>query len=390
MTEKTKKKVSRAALEKLIVSLNKKYGGDIIFNADAVQWEREDTGLHSLNYVLGGGLLRGGITEFQGPPSTFKTSLALYSAATLQRKNPDAVITWAMLETPPTRSWARTLGVRVPYTDDEQKQLAVFIPDAKIRKRAIEYHARGNFYYISAPTGDTTLDAVLHLAKMSDLVVIDSMSALMTQMEQDKSVDEKKFGDAPIVINTFLRKLTAQNNAFATGKSVPAIITINQLRTKIGGRPNMALYDTTGGMGLKYFKHYSIKSSITGKVRRKSGNSNVYASEFTLKNEKAKMSVPFLSAIGRFIHTEDNPIGREKGFDTLFDLVNMAKLLGIIQYRQGKGWFAEDTLVAKKQEDIESAVMLDISLQQLISKYIKAYYTQVDLGLRGDDEFNKS
>ena len=372
--------MARKNIDQLIEEINSKFGDKVLFRGNELKWDRFDTGLFSLNYLLGGGLPRGAIVEFRGLPSTFKTTTALYIAGQLQQQRSDAVILWAVTENPPSAAWGRHLGAKIPFTDQEIEVLKRQISDRKIIKSIIDYHDSGKFYFVQAATGDLTLEAVYQTAAKIpvDLIIVDSIVAVTTVQEQSKGVEDKMILDVPHAINRFLKKMTAHFNAsMMRGIKPPAMILINQERQKFGTMQMMVTYDTPGGLGLKHFKTYSIRFQVTGRVTEKSQR-KVYAEELRMTVEKAKLSRPFVKAQTRFILTEDNPINRPVGFDLIFDSVNLAKDLGLLNYKPGRGWLIKDNIIAKKAEELD---FLNEEAFDVVKKELNSYLKYIDTGV---------
>lgn len=214
------------------------------------------TGSLSLDIALGtGGIPRGRVTEIFGPEMSGKTTLALHIVSEAQKKGGYAAFIDA--EHALDVSYARKLGVK---TDD----LLISQPD----------------------TGEQGLEITDLLVRSGaiDVVVIDSVAALVPRAELEGEMGEPQVGLQARLMSQALRKLVAN-----ISKSLTAVIFTNQLRMKIGvmyGSPET----TTGGMALKFY------STIRLEIRRiqaiKSGDT-IVGSRTRVKVVKNKLAPPF-------------------------------------------------------------------------------------------------
>lgn len=217
------------------------------------------TGSLELDAALGvGGVPRGRIIEIFGPESSGKTTLALHIIAEAQRAGGSAAFVDA--EHALDASYARSLGVKI---DD------VLISQPDTGEQALE------------------ITEVLVRSGAVDVVVIDSVAALVPRAEIDGEMGEPTMGLQARLMSQALRKLTA-----AISKSKTCVIFINQLREKIGvmfGNPET----TTGGRALKFY------SSVRLDIRRISSikeGEDVVGSRVKVKVVKNKVAPPFKEA----------------------------------------------------------------------------------------------
>ena len=209
-------KALKLAIEKIEKDFGKgsimKLGDKTTVNVDAIP-----TGALSLDVALGiGGIPRGRIIEIYGPESSGKTTLAQHIVAECQKKGGIAAFVDAEHALDP--EYARNLGVQV---DD----LLISQPD----------------------TGEQALDITEELVRSGavDIVVVDSVAALVPKAEIEGSMEDQQMGLQARLMSKALRKLTG-----IIGKTNTTVIFINQLRMKIGvmyGNPET----TTGGNALK-------------------------------------------------------------------------------------------------------------------------------------------
>ena len=176
------------------------------------------TGALTLDMALGGGLPKGRVIEIYGPESSGKTTLALHALAEVQKQGGTAAFVDAEHALDPV--YASALGVDID-------ELLVSQPD----------------------TGEAALEIVDQLVRSSaiDLVVIDSVAALVPRAEIEGEMGDAHVGLQARLMSQALRKITGN-----IGKSGCTVIFLNQLRLKIGvvyGNPET----TTGGNALKFY-----------------------------------------------------------------------------------------------------------------------------------------
>ena len=217
------------------------------------------TGSLELDYALGiGGVPRGRVIEIFGPESSGKTTLALHIIAEAQQLGGGAAFVDAEHALDPR--YARALGVS---TDD----LLISQPD----------------------TGEQALDITEILVRSGalDVVVIDSVAALVPRAEIEGEMGEPTMGLQARLMSQALRKLTA-----AISKSKTTVVFINQIREKIGvmfGNPET----TTGGRALKFYA--SVRLDIRRIASIKDGD-KVVGSRCRVKVVKNKIAPPFREA----------------------------------------------------------------------------------------------
>jgi len=252
-----------SALERAISQIEKQYGSGSIMKMDgSVQHhiERISTGALSLDLALGGtGIPRGRVTEFYGPESSGKTTLALHVISHAQKTGGVAAFIDAEHALDPT--WAKKLGVDV-------NSLLISQPD----------------------TGEQALDIAEMLIKSNavDIIVIDSVAALVPAVELQGEMGQSHVGLQARLMSQALRKLTG-----AISKSKTCLIFINQIRMKIGvmfGNPET----TSGGNALKFY------SSVRVDVRRistiKDSTGEAVGNRVRSRIVKNKTAAPFKSA----------------------------------------------------------------------------------------------
>jgi recombination protein RecA len=248
------------ALQLTIDKLEKTYGkGTIMRLSDdkIVDIPAISTGSLGLDIALGiGGIPRGRIIEIYGPESSGKTTLSMHCIAEAQKKGGLAAFIDA--EHAFDKSYAEKLGI-------DTENLLISQPD----------------------NGEQALEIAEHLIRSGaiDIIVIDSVAALVPKSELEGEMGESKMGLQARLMSQALRKLTGTIN-----KTGCACIFINQLRDKIGvmfGNPET----TTGGNALKFYASVRLDIRRVGQI--KEGADNIIGNRTRVKVVKNKVSPPF-------------------------------------------------------------------------------------------------
>ena len=262
MAEKKEKDTKKEqALQDAIKQIEKQYGkGSVMKLGDraAVDVAVIPTGTLTLDMALGiGGYPKGRIIEIYGPESSGKTTLTLHAISEVQKQGGTAAFIDAEHAIDPV--YAKNLGVNID-------ELILSQPDS----------------------GEQGLEIAETLVRSGaiDLVVVDSVAALVPQVELDGEMSDQQMGLQARLMSKALRKLSGVMN-----KTDCTIIFINQLREKIGimfGNPET----TTGGRALKFYA--SVRIEIRKSETIKNG-SEIVGNKATIKVVKNKVAPPFKS-----------------------------------------------------------------------------------------------
>jgi recombination protein RecA len=253
------------------------------------------TGSIGLDLALGvGGLPRGRVVEIYGPESSGKTTLALHAIAEVQRQG--GVAAFVDAEHALDVTYARRLGVSLP-------DLLVSQPD----------------------TGEQALEITEQLVRSGavDLVVVDSVAALVPKAEIEGEMGDAHMGIQARLMSQALRKLTA-----VVSRNQSLVVFINQIRMKIGvvfGNPET----TTGGNALKFYASVRLDIRRIGHVKE---GESVVGSRTRVKVVKNKVAPPFREA--------EFDIRYGVGVDRWAELLDAAVERGLVE--KSGAWFSLD------------------------------------------------
>ncbi|MGA2141855.1 MAG: recombinase RecA [Brevinematales bacterium] len=323
-------KEKEKALQIAMAQIEKQFGkgsimkmGDRPINND---YPAISTGALTLDLALGiGGIPCGRVTEIYGPESSGKTTLTLSIIAESQKAGGTCAFIDAEHALDPL--YAEKIGIDI-------KNLLISQPD----------------------TGEQALEIVESLIRSGavDLIVVDSVAALVPKAEIDGNMGDAQMGLQARLMSQALRKLTA-----IISKSKTALIFINQIRMKIGvvyGNPET----TTGGMALKFYS--SIRIEIRKIEALKKGEEN-YGNKVRAKVVKNKMSAPFKQAEFDIIFG--------KGISKIGCLIDAAVSSGVI-LRKGTWYFLGEDRISQGRDnlikEIEDKPPLLKKVEELVRK----------------------
>jgi recombination protein RecA len=259
---KNKEMSGQSKIDSVLDTIQEKYGeGTMMKLGDVprVDIEAIPTGSVSLDMAMGiGGVPRGRIVEIYGPESSGKTTLTLHIIANAQKAGGVAAFVDAEHALDP--EYAKRIGVNI-------NDLLISQPD----------------------TGEQALDIVETLVRsnMIDVIVIDSVAALVPKAEIEGDMGDHHVGRQARLMSQALRKLTA-----IIAQSNVVVIFINQIRMKIGvmfGNPET----TTGGQALKFYS--SVRLEIRRSAQIKKGEA-IVGNRTKVKVVKNKVAAPFKTA----------------------------------------------------------------------------------------------
>ena len=312
-----------------------KLGENAHMNVEAIP-----TGSLTLDLALGiGGVPKGRIVEIFGPESSGKTTVALHIAAEVQKLGGEAAFIDAEHALDPF--YAKALGVNIDnllVSQPDSGEQALEITDALVRSGAV------------------------------DVVVVDSVAALVPQQEIDGEMGSSHVGLQARLMSQALRKLSG-----SISKTNCVVIFINQLREKVGvmyGNPET----TTGGRALKFYA--SVRIDVRKIENLKQGD-EVFGNRVKCKVVKNKVAPPFRVAEFDIIYG--------KGISKAGEIIDVAIELGMIQ--KSGSWFSYNgEKVAQGKENTKKAIAENEALMKELEEKIKLRGKDIDL--TADDAYS--
>ncbi|QTA86432.1 recombinase RecA [Desulfonema magnum] len=298
------------AVETAMMQIERQFGKGSIMKLGSkpiVEVSIIPTGSLALDKALGiGGIPRGRVTEIFGPEASGKTTLALHAVAQAQQQG--GIAAFIDAEHALDTVYAKRLGVNCD-------ELLISQPD----------------------TGEQALEIAEMLVRSGaiDVLVVDSVAALVPRAEIEGEMGDAHMGLQARLMSQALRKLTG-----TIGKTMTAMIFINQIRMKIGivfGSPET----TTGGNALKFYS--SVRLEIRGKGAIKDGQ-EIVGNRTKVRVVKNKMAPPFKEA--------EFDITYGEGISKTGDLLDMGVEMGVID-KSGSWYSYEKERIGQGRENIK-------------------------------------
>lgn len=307
--------------------ITKQFGDGSIMKlgeAKKVDVELLPSGSLSLDIALGGGYPKGRIIEIYGPESSGKTTLTLHAIAEIQKQHGTAAFIDAEHALDP--AYAKRLGV-------DTDNLLVSQPD----------------------NGEQALEIVETLVRSNavDLIVVDSVAALVPQAEIDGDMGDSHMGLQARLMSQALRKLTGIIN-----KSHATVIFINQIRMKIGvmfGNPET----TTGGNALKFYASVRLDIRRIGQIKE---GEEIIGNRTKVKVVKNKIAAPFRTAEFDIMYNE--------GISKTGDVLDLAVQHGVVG--KAGAWFDyNDAKIGQGREQTKKYLKENPAVLEEIEKKVR-------------------
>ncbi len=293
----------REVLETVLDQIRKRYGeGSIMWLGESPHLEVETfpTGSLGLDIALGvGGIPRGRIVEIFGPEASGKTTLALHFIAEVQKRGGTAAFIDAEHALDP--HYAEAIGVKLD-------QLLLSQPNS----------------------GEQALEITEQLVRSGavDLVVIDSVAALVPEAEISASMGDPQVGLQARLMSQAMRKLTS-----AVGASKATVVFINQVRQMISAGPWGPSTTTTGGLALKFYASVRLEIKRLGTIEEGAGGEKrKVGNETLIKVVKNKLAPPFRETRVDIVYG--------KGIVKSRELVRLGEGYGLV--KKSGAWYSFD------------------------------------------------
>ncbi len=316
------------ALSLAIAQITKQFGdGSIMKLGDnhKINVELLPSGSLSLDLALGGGYPKGRIIEIYGPESSGKTTLALHAISEIQKQGGQAAFIDAEHALDP--AYAKKIGVNTAdllISQPDNGEQALEICETLVRSGAV------------------------------DLIVVDSVAALVPQAEIDGDMGDAQMGLQARLMSQAMRKLTG-----IISKSKATVIFINQIRMKIGvmfGNPET----TTGGNALKFYASVRLDIRRIGQIK---DGDNISGNRTKVKIVKNKIAAPFRTAEFDIMYNE--------GISKTGDVLDLAIEYGVLEKSGAFIKYSGET-IGQGREAAKRALREDPKFMAEIEKKVRA------------------
>ncbi len=341
MADKDKKNALKTALSQL----DKQFGVGTIMRLGDKPKEvvgSIPTGAINLDAALGiGGIPKGRVTEIYGPEASGKTTLALHCVSEAQKK--EGVVAFIDVEHALDPVYAGKIGV-------DTENLLLSQPDG----------------------GEQALEIVETLVRSNaiDLIVVDSVAALVPKAEIEGSMGDSHVGLQARLMSQALRKLTG-----IISKSNTAVIFINQTRMKIGVPAYVNPETTTGGVALKFYSSVRLEVRRVGSIKQIGSGADIVGNKTRVKIVKNKFAPPFKKV--------EFPIVFGVGISHFDVLVDIAVEHDIVK-KSGSWYSYGETKIGQGAEKVKDFLSENEDIHAEIEKKVRK-----TLGLDKSDEDQK-
>ena len=330
-TKITDKEAKKNAVEEAMGKITKEFGNGMIMKLGertVMNVESISTGSINLDMALGiGGIPKGRIIEVYGAESSGKTTLSLHIIAECQKKG--GIVAFIDAEHALNPVYARALGVDVDellISQPDYGEQALEIADTLVRSGAI------------------------------DLIVIDSVAALVPKTEIEAGMTDQQMGLQARLMSKGLRKLTGNLNKYKT-----TLVFINQIREKIGGMPSYGgpQTTTTGGKALKFYSSVRLEVKRIGAVKQ---GEEILGNETVVKVTKNKVAPPFKEAKFEILYG--------KGISRIGEIIDAAEANEIL-VKAGSWYNYNNSSLAQGKENVRKELENNPTLLAEIEEKLK-------------------
>jgi recombination protein RecA len=337
VVRKKEKKAEPRRVEEVLRNLHAKnkdiYGSAMLMDDDLIKSvPTTPSGILSLDIILGGGYPQGRIVELYGPPGGGKTTTTLHALASVQ--NLGNVGAFVDAEHSLDTLYSKNLGVKVP-------DLLIYQPDC----------------------GEDALNLTVDLVAMlkpGDLIVVDSVAALIPRAELEGEVGDSPMGSQARMMSQTMRKLNG-----ATSKSGATVLFINQTRDKIGVTFGSS-ETTSGGNALRFYASIRIDVRRTGAIKK---GSDVIGNGTKYKTIKNKVYPPYRET--------ETGIYFGRGVPRSLDVLTVASLVGVVE-KSGAWYSYAGTRLGQGRENAAETLATEMPelLDELEAKVLECYNIQ--------------
>lgn len=318
--KKIKKNQGSQELKKAIASLRAKLGPEAIrlYEENDNEYAGISTGIIGLDNLLGTkGIVPGRIYELYGPEAGGKTSISLHIIQSFQKL--DQMCAFIDVEHSLDPNYAKKIGIDI-------KNLLIAQPNS----------------------GENAFEIIEALIKTNsvNLIVVDSVAALLPQSEIDGSIGDNNIGLQARLMSKGLRRL---GGMLASSKC--ALIFINQLRSNISTFFGSS-ETTPGGRALKFYSSVRIEVRRTESIYK---NNNIIGNKIRIKITKNKMNIPFKQKIFDFIYGT----GVDKEKDLIDEAIEKKKII-----QKGPYYYINDKLIAQGKAELFEKIKNDRALYE--------------------------
>ena len=333
MAVKNEDRDKQNSLKQAMAKITKDFGeGSIMKLGENLDMEVEviPTGSINLDMALGvGGVPKGRVVEVYGAESSGKTTIALHIAAEAQKMG--GIVAFIDAEHALDPEYAKALGVDIDellISQPDYGEQALEIADMLVRSGAV------------------------------DLIVVDSVAALVPKAEIDGEMSDQQMGLQARLMSKALRKLTATLN-----KSKTTMIFINQIREKIGGFGFGPQTTTTGGKALKFYSTVRMEVKRVGSVKQ---GDEAIGNETVVKITKNKIAPPFREASFQIMYG--------KGISRVGEILDIAIDNDIVS--KAGAWFSfGDIRLGQGKENVKNRLEEEKDLLALIEAEVRKIIT---------------